>query len=110
MTITLKYANGKYTVTVDTNIDKKRFTFNKFYKAWDFIFNIKTYGIKYTCEVYDKIHCLRELGVLKKGDPRKIPTRKMLLEMRSHTLMDNAIRGILVGDYTLNELLKRKGF
>ena len=105
MKITLKRTNGKYLVTVDG----KRFPFNKHYKAWDFAFNVRDYGVKYTCEVYDKIRCMRELGILHKGDERKIPTRQMLLEMRSGILMDNAIRGVIMGDYTLDELLIRKG-
>ena len=106
MMLTLKRLNGKYVVTADG----KRFTFKKDYKAWDFAFNVRTYGLKYTCEVYEKIRCMRELGLLRKGDARKIPTRKMLLEMRSGILMDCTIRGVIVGDYTLNELLKRKGY
>lgn len=106
MKITLKRSGGKYIVAADS----KHFTFNKPYKAWDFVFNIRTYGLSYTCEVYDKIHCLRELGILHKGDARKIPTRKMLLEMRSGILMDNAIRGVITRDYTLDQLLIRKGY
>ena len=106
MKTTLKRTNGKYIVTADG----QRFKFNRDYKAWSFAFNIRAYGLEYTCEVYEKIRCLRELGILSKGDARKIPTRKMLLEMRSGILMDNAIRGVLVGDYTLTELLKRKGY
>ena len=105
MKITLKRFNGKYIVTAD----KTRFVFNKNCKAWDFAFNIRIYGLKYTCEVYEKIHCMRELGILRKGDTRKVPTRQMLLEMRSGVLVDNAVRGILVGDYTLDQLLARKG-
>lgn len=106
MEITFRSFHGKHLVTVDG----KRFTFNRDYKAWDFAFNVKEYGLKYTCEVYEKIRCMRELGILNKGDERKMPTRKMLLDMRSGVAMDNAIRGIILGDYTLDELLERKGY
>lgn len=106
MAITFKRFKVKYIVTVDG----KRFIFAKYYKAWDFVCNVRTYGLKYTCEVYDKIRCMRELGILRKGDERKIPTRQMLLEMRSGIAMDNAIRDIIVGNYTLEELLTRKGY
>ena len=106
MTLTLKRFDGKYIVTADG----KRFTFNKPYKALDFAFNARTYGLDYTCEVYEKIRCMRELNILRKGDERKIPTRKMLLEMRSGILMDNAIRGVITRDYTLDQLLTRKGY
>ena len=105
MKLTFKRFGGKYIVTVNG----KRFPFAKYYKAWDFMCNVHIYGLKYTCEVYDKIRCLRELGILKKGDERKIPTRQMLLEMRSGVLMDNAIRGVIVGNYTLDQLLKGRG-
>lgn len=43
-------------------------------------------------------------------DEREEAVRKMLSDYNSSILMDNAIRGILVGDYTLNDLLKRKGY
>ena len=105
MKTTLKRFNGKYIVTADGT----RFIFNKSYKALDFVSNVRTYGLKYTCEVYEKIRCMSELGILRKGDKRKIPTRQMLLEMRSDILMDNAIRGVIVGNYTLDQLLKGRG-
>lgn len=103
---TLKCIKGRHIVTVDG----KRFTFNRDYKAWDFAFNVKTYGLEYTCEVYEKMRCLRELCIIRKGDARKIPTRKMLLDLRSSILMDNVIRGVITREYTLDELLKRKGY
>ena len=43
-------------------------------------------------------------------DEREEAVRQMLSQYNSGILMDNAIRGILVGDYTLNDLLKRKGY
>lgn len=43
-------------------------------------------------------------------DEREEMVRKMLSQYNSSILMDNAVRGILMGDYTLNELLKRKGY
>lgn len=43
-------------------------------------------------------------------DEREEAVRKMFAQYNSSILMDNAVRGILVGDYTLNDLLKRKGF
>ena len=37
-------------------------------------------------------------------------TRQMLLSYQSLTGIDNAIHGIIVGRYTLNQLLKAKGY
>jgi hypothetical protein len=59
--------------------------------------------------------CLYQLGKLKKSkrtspDCCELRLRKMLLSLESGILMDNAVRGILVGDYTLDQLLIRKGF
>ena len=107
MIITLKCVKRRYILTADG----KRFTFKDGLWAWSFANDVHKYGIDYTCEVYDKIRCLYHLSVLKKGgDKREANVRKMLLSLESSILMDNAVRGILVGDYTLDQLLIRKGF
>jgi hypothetical protein len=107
MIITLKSVKRRYILTADG----KRFTFKDGLWAWSFANDAHKYGVDYACEVYDKIRCLYHLGLLKKGDDKKeANVRKMLLGYESSILMDNAVRGILVGDYTLNDLLKRKGF
>lgn len=43
-------------------------------------------------------------------DPREEQVRKMLLACGNENRINSAIRGIHTGDYTLNELLKMKGF
>ena len=107
MIITLKSVKRRYILTAEG----KRFTFKDGLWAWSFANDAHKYGVDYTHEVYDKIRCLYHLGVLKKGgDNREANVRKMLLSLESSILMDNAVRGILVGDYTLDQLLIRKGF
>ena len=43
-------------------------------------------------------------------DKREEAVRKLLKSYGSPILMDNAVRGILMGDTTVNEILKRKGY
>ena len=43
-------------------------------------------------------------------DPREEQVRQMLLACGNENRINSAIRGIHIGDYTLNELLKMKGF
>ena len=70
----------------------------------------------YADEVDKKVSFLYDCCMLCKRkhntlpDEREEVVRKMLSAYNSSILMDNAIRGILVGDYTLNDLLKRKGY
>ena len=106
MRTTLKRFNGKYIVTVD----EKRFTFNQSLKALAFVFDINAYGLKYTCEVYEKLNCMRQLHLIDSEDIYKTAVKQMLLDLRSGILMDNAIRGVILGDYTLEQLLARKGY
>ena len=43
-------------------------------------------------------------------DKREEALRKLLKSYGSSILMDNAVRGILMGESTVDDLLKRKGF
>ena len=71
----------------------------------------------YGDEVEKKISLLYDfamLGTLRgkkiiRYDEREVAVRKLLHSYKSTVLMDNAIRGVLVGNYTIDELLQRKG-
>ena len=106
MTINLKRFNGRYIVTADG----KNYTFAHSLKALEFVFDVKSYGVAYTCEVYEKLACMHHLGILKAQDTRADMVRQMLLDLKSGILMDNAIRGVITRDYTLDQLLIRKGY
>ena len=106
-----KRLNKRYVVVVDN----KMFKFYDHSNAWVFINGVVNHGLDYAEEVHYKIMCLYQLGKLKKSkrtspDCCELRLRKMLLSLESGILMDNAVRGILVGDYTLDQLLIRKGF
>ena len=106
-----KNLNKRYVIMVDN----KMFKFYDHCNAWIFINGVLKYGIEYAEEVHEKIICLYQLGKLKKSKRRspdcyEANLRKMLLSLNSGILMDNAVRGIIVGDYTLEQLLKRKGY
>ena len=65
--------------------------------------------------VEEKISLLYDFHYLKHKkdeyfDPREERVRKMLLACGNENRINSAIRGIHTGDYTLNELLKMKGF
>lgn len=65
--------------------------------------------------VQEKIWMLYDFCYLRRKnrrqhDPREEQVRQMLLACGNENRMNSAIRGIHTGDYTLNELLKRKGF
>ena len=107
MTINFKRFKGRYIVKVDG----KLFRFADITTAHTFIEGIVKYGFEYDQEVHEKIRCLYQLYELKgRPDSRENAVRKMLLACESSILMDNAIHGIFVGDYTLDDILKRKGF
>jgi hypothetical protein len=69
----------------------------------------------YDNEVEKKVSLLYDFCILhkrkyKQPDEREAAVREFLRSYGSEVLMDNAVRGILVGDYTLTELLRRKGY
>ena len=45
-----------------------------------------------------------------RADKREEAVRKLLKSYGSTILMDNAVREILIGDNTVDEILKRKGY
>lgn len=67
-------------------------------------------------EVDKKINLLYDLCILcrrrAKGnkDAREEATRQMLLNCRSLIRLDNTVHGIIVGKYTLDQMLERKGY
>jgi hypothetical protein len=107
MNINLEHSGGKYIV----NTDERHFEFKNGEKAVAFMGDAVEYGVRYTQAVYEKITCMKQLHLFRKGDKQQVEnTRKMLLSLRSGILMDNAVRGIITRDYTLDQLLARKGF
>lgn len=74
-------------------------------------------------QVDKKISMLYEMYILRrvkvqsapKRKPRFMPdareelVRKLLLSCQSEITMDNIVRGVIMGDYTLDTLLKRNG-
>lgn len=70
---------------------------------------------KYDEEVEKKISLLYDFCILHKRryqtqDEREDAVREFLRSYNSEVLMDGAVRDILVGNCTLDEALKRKGF
>ena len=107
MTINFKRIKKRYLVIVDD----KLFKFSDIHNAHTFLNGIIQRGIEYDQEVYEKIRCLYQLHELSgKPDHRENAVRKMLLACESSVMMDNAIHGIFIGDYTLDDILKRKGY
>ena len=64
--------------------------------------------VEYKIDVLYDFHYLRRKGT--KPDPREGRVRLMLLACGNENRIDSAIRGVHIGDYTLDELLERKGF
>lgn len=64
-------------------------------------------------EVDKKISLLYDLCILqRKSDSVKMAeaTRKMLLDCPSLISIDNAVHGVITGKYTLEQLLKSRGY
>lgn len=65
-------------------------------------------------ETEKKINLLYDLLILRyNGDAKddlEDATRNFFKSCSSVISMDNAVHGLIMGNYTLNELLKRKGF
>ena len=66
-------------------------------------------------EVDKKVSLLYDLHILLQNsrgeiDTREAATRQMLLDCKSLISVDNAVHGVIVGKYTLNDILKRKGY
>ena len=65
-------------------------------------------------QVDKKVSLLYDLCVLYRyrgsHDKREESVRNLFTSYRSEVQMDNAVHDILVGNYTLNDLLKRKGY
>lgn len=72
--------------------------------------------IRLSNEVDKKISLLYDLCILNRRvpdngrDPREKVTRKMLLDCPSLVSIDNSIHGVIVGKYTLDDLLKTRGY
>lgn len=66
-------------------------------------------------EVEKKISLLYDFCILKKRfkrsqpDEREEAVRQLLHSYKTPTAIDNAVRGVLTGNYSINEMLKRKG-
>lgn len=67
-------------------------------------------------EVDKKVDLLYDLCILRrtkaKGgvDDREEATRKLLLECPTLISIDNTVHGVIVGKYTLDQLLKSRGY
>jgi hypothetical protein len=65
-------------------------------------------------QVDKKVSLLYDLCKLqmrgRKSDDREDAVKHLLASYQSEVLMDNAIHDVVVGKYTLNDLLKRKGY
>ena len=66
-------------------------------------------------EVDKKVNLLYDLCILRRPkrdsvDTREEATRKMLLACPSLISIDNTVHGIIVGKYTLDQLLKSRGY
>jgi hypothetical protein len=73
-------------------------------------------SVEYTLEdqIDKKVSLLYDLCMLckrRKGvDKREEAVRELLASYQNETQMDNAVHDIIVGNCTLEELLKRKGY
>ena len=71
---------------------------------------------QYTLEeqVDKKISLLYDLCILHKRrhtyDDREEAVRKLLMSYGNELQMDNAVHNVIIGDETLNSVLKRKGY
>lgn len=107
MTVTLKRTKKSYRLT----IDNRKYKFASAHSPWTLLKGVNERGLDHANEVYDKIRCLYDLGILKKGKRnRENRTIKMLLACGSSISIDNAVRDIITGKSTLDDVLKRKGF
>lgn len=65
-------------------------------------------------QVDKKVSLLYDLCVLhrngKNKDAREQAVRGLLASCKSEKQIDNAVHDVVMGNYTLNELLKRKGY
>lgn len=65
-------------------------------------------------QVDKKVSLLYDLCVLYKrrncADNREEAVRQLLSSYETERQIDNAVHDIIVGNYTLNDLLKRKGY
>ena len=76
--------------------------------------------IEGTCEctleeqVDKKISLLYDMCILIKNrfnkDDREEAVRRLLFSYESETQIDNAVRDVIMRNYTLNDILKRKGY
>ena len=101
MKITLKRTNREYVVT----INGKSQTFTTLKGAWNFIYNRTPVGY-----AEHKYRVMKQLQMLPRDRHTKILVRKWLRSYSSEIAMDNAVRDIITGQYTLESVLKRKGF
>lgn len=74
----------------------------------------KEESCSYADEVDKKISLLYDLCILckrrKGSDNREEAVRELFLSYGSEIKMDNAVKGIRMENYTLDDLLKRKGY
>lgn len=79
------------------------------YSADDFLENAPL--CSYKMEVEQKISLLYDLHILKRSkkinDCREEDVRKILLTCTSSTQLNNVLHGIFIGNYTLDDLLRK---
>lgn len=79
----------------------------KHYSVDDFLCNI---SCPYKIEVEKKINLLYDLRILRKVkrriDSRENDVYRMFMSYESKIKLDNVVRGIIIGNYTLDELLE----
>jgi hypothetical protein len=84
----------------------------KEYLVDEFIDNAEEYELAE--QVDKKVSLLYDLCKLRKrkktSDNRENAVRALLASYKSEVQMDNAVHNIIMGNETLNDLLKRKGF
>lgn len=65
-------------------------------------------------QIDKKVSLLYDMCMLvkdeKNPDEREEAVRKLLASYGNEIRIDNAVRDVIVGNHTLNELLKRKGY
>lgn len=102
MKITFKRTNKQYVVTVDGC----QHTFSTSKDACKFIF--KTRAIEALID--EKICILYDMHILRKHtDNREQAVRQMLSSCQTDIQIENIILDVIVGNCTLNQMLKRKG-
>lgn len=98
MKITLKRTDHKYIVNI-----------NGFSRVLDTLKEAFTI-IANTRYVDTKLEILYDMHILPKGKRKREVVRQWLLSYPTEISIDNAVHDIIVGNHTLTDALKRKGF